>query len=191
MSNPFALQVTPELMQRLTRDEKKPQRRRPAREKRESVSQLPSAQRIIKDDQDSQAITSATGGPARDPFLPSFLGPQAPFGGIFGSPIPPAADFKKELAPVYQAIEESEKIAQKLHKQGDHELEKVKEMARELKDKQYRAPSHTPPCSSERAACVDCYKENQKNPLLCAKLVQAFVGCSRHAQEEFVASVVS
>ncbi|KAL3685177.1 hypothetical protein R1sor_003199 [Riccia sorocarpa] len=188
MSNQFALQVTPELMYRLTQDERKPPRRR--RPKRDSVSPLPSEPSIQADDQESQA-SSTIGVPGRDPYLPPFLGPQAPFGGLFGAPAQPAADFKNELAPVYQAIEESERIAQKLHQKGDEELERVKELALELKDKQYKAPSHAPPCQSERAACVDCYKQNAKNPLLCAKVVQAFVGCSRQAQEEFIASAVS
>ncbi|KAL2653375.1 hypothetical protein R1flu_021503 [Riccia fluitans] len=190
MSNQFALQVTPELMYRLTQEERKPPKRRSARQKRESVSPLPAEQRLQADDQESLA-SSTIGVPGRDPYLPPFLGPQAPFGGLFGNPSQPATDFKKELAPVYQAIEESERIARKLHKRGDEELEKVKEMAVDLKEKQYRAPSHAPPCQSERAACVDCYTQNPKNPLLCAKVVQAFVGCSRHAQEEFIASGVS
>ncbi|CAM6092936.1 unnamed protein product [Calypogeia fissa] len=191
MSNQFALQVTPELMQRLVdQGEKKPKRRRQAKEKPRpfsSLSSLPQEKIVEWHEPDAQQAPSAGGWPARDTLFP-------PFGGIFGAPLsvdPHAADLKKELAPVYQAIEESKQLGQRLQKQGDNELAKVQEMARDLQDKQYRAPSHAPPCSNERGKCIECYNGNQQNPLLCSKFVQAFVTCSRRAQEAFAASVSS
>lgn len=108
-ANDLNLQVTPELMQRLVdQGEKKPTRRRQAKKQPKPPTSLLGQENTLQwHEANARQAPSAGGWPAGDAYLP-------PFAGIFGGPHsvePPAADLTKELAPVYQAIEQSVSLA--------------------------------------------------------------------------------
>lgn len=95
-------------------------------------------------------------------------------------------ELEKELLPVKALLHEAEGLSESLRRSREEEAKIVESAAQDLHAKQYRAPSSPPPCVAERDSCVDCYHTNAKDPLACAKLVDAFVECSRQAQRDFV-----
>jgi hypothetical protein len=90
-----------------------------------------------------------------------------------------------DLVPIYEVLEATEKLGEKIQKQEEKELEKVKQLAQDLQDKQFRAPSYPIPCQSEKESCLQCYKGSIKSPLECAEVVRVFKECSQRVQQEF------
>ncbi|KAH8968146.1 hypothetical protein BDL97_03G114500 [Sphagnum fallax] len=163
INDPFALQVTPELMLKLTKEHRQP--RKAAKPKQPPPPSPPPPpivaprQPVIRR-QMGMEVLDQEGGVSQEiprPFYPGFL-----------SALPGLQqnnDLKKELVPIYKILEESEKLGEKLQKQEEEELRKVKQLAQELQEKQFCAPSQPVPCTNEKEACIQCYRENSKSLL--------------------------
>ncbi|CAK9221975.1 unnamed protein product [Sphagnum jensenii] len=175
INDPFALQVTPELMLKLTKEHRQP--RKAAKPKQPPPPIVAPRQPVIRR-QMGMEVLDQEGGVSQEiprPFYPGFL-----------SALPGLQqnnDLKKELVPIYKILEESEKLGEKLQKQEEEELRKVKQLAQELQEKQFCAPSQPVPCTNEKEACIQCYRENSKNPLECANTVKLFKECSQRAHQ--------
>ncbi|KAL7165192.1 hypothetical protein ACSBR2_040966 [Camellia fascicularis] len=87
-----------------------------------------------------------------------------------------------ELDAIRSAIQESEKVLEKLQKQEEVMVWEVTQRAKDLHDKEFKLPTQKPlPCLMEKNACFECYKENDKNPLKCADAVKNYKDCIRRA----------
>ncbi|GMP95929.1 hypothetical protein CsSME_00044788 [Camellia sinensis var. sinensis] len=85
------------------------------------------------------------------------------------SPSPHSSSAESDA--IRSAIQESEKVLEKLQKQE-----------KDLHDKEFKLPTQKPlPCLMEKNACFECYKENDKNPLKCADAVKNYKDCIRRA----------
>eukprot|EP00245_Coleochaete_scutata_P007468 TRINITY_DN22882_c0_g1_i1.p1 TRINITY_DN22882_c0_g1~~TRINITY_DN22882_c0_g1_i1.p1 ORF type:complete len:178 (+),score=27.72 TRINITY_DN22882_c0_g1_i1:92-625(+) len=90
----------------------------------------------------------------------------------------------KELTEsMRHALENTTSLANKLMASEEEEVERVKSLAQELHDKEFRAPSRPTRCQSEKDECVRCYQTNSQDVLRCAQVVSDFVSCSRRAQQ--------
>ncbi|KAH9568997.1 hypothetical protein CY35_03G108800 [Sphagnum magellanicum] len=189
INDPFALQVTPELMLKLTKEHRQP--RKAAKPKQPPPPSSPPPpivaprQPVIRRQMGREVLDQEEGVSQEipRPFYPGFL-----------SALPGLQqnnDLKKELVPIYKILEESEKLGEKLQKQEEEELGKVKQLAQELQEKQFFAPSQPVPCTNEKEACIQCYRENSKNPLECANTVKLFKECSQRAHQSLLSQVAS
>ncbi|CAL5355976.1 unnamed protein product [Camellia sinensis] len=87
-----------------------------------------------------------------------------------------------ESDAIRSAIQESEKVLEKLQKQEEVMVQEVTQRAKDLHDKEFKLPTQKPlPCLMEKNACFECYKENDKNPLKCADAVKNYKDCIRRA----------
>ncbi|CAK4581952.1 unnamed protein product [Aphanomyces euteiches] len=94
-----------------------------------------------------------------------------------------AEDFRK------RAEAEAKKNALKpedLKKRELEEQERVKSVVEQLSQKHYRAPVNAVQCSSEREACLQCYRENGTDVLKCKEVSDAFFQCAEAATSDFV-----
>ncbi|THG22934.1 hypothetical protein TEA_026981 [Camellia sinensis var. sinensis] len=83
-----------------------------------------------------------------------------------------------ESDAIRSAIQESEKVLEKLQKQEEVMVQEVTQRAKDLHDKEFKLPTQKPlPCLMEKNACFECYKENDKNPLKCAKARKFWRSC--------------
>ncbi|KAI3684204.1 hypothetical protein L6452_33425 [Arctium lappa] len=95
-------------------------------------------------------------------------------------PIPPPPAANPELDAIRSVLKDSERVLEKLKKQEDEMVVEVKHKAKELHDKEFKLPQPKPmPCSADLTACLDCYKENTKDPLKCSTAVKNFADCAR------------
>ncbi|KAK1435519.1 hypothetical protein QVD17_01284 [Tagetes erecta] len=93
-------------------------------------------------------------------------------------PIPPPAN--AEVDAIRSVLQESERVLEKLEKKEDEMVVEVTQKAKELRDKEFKLPQPKPmPCLTDLTACLDCYKENTKDPLKCNALVKNFADCAR------------
>ncbi|CAH9081957.1 unnamed protein product [Cuscuta epithymum] len=99
-------------------------------------------------------------------------------------PLPPLDQpLIAELDAIRCAVQESEKLVERLQKKEENMLEEVTQRAKDLHEKEFKLPDNKPiPCLEERDACTKCYRENQENPLKCAIAVQKFAECARRAR---------
>ncbi|KAK4389423.1 hypothetical protein Sango_2279300 [Sesamum angolense] len=80
------------------------------------------------------------------------------------SPIPPQKPANTELDAIWSAIQESEKVVERLQKQEANMLQEVTQRAKDLHDKEFKLPSRKPmPCLDQKDACLNCYKEHVKD----------------------------
>ncbi|URD92796.1 hypothetical protein MUK42_01230 [Musa troglodytarum] len=99
-----------------------------------------------------------------------------------GPPPPPVAI--SELEAIRSVLQESERRVEKLEKQGDKMIQELTQRAKELRDKEFKLPYQNPtPCTAEREACLNCYKEHEADPLKCAQVVKIFAHCARQAKD--------
>ncbi|CAL9172466.1 unnamed protein product [Musa hybrid cultivar] len=101
---------------------------------------------------------------------------------FFAAPPPPPVVIS-ELEAIRSVLEESEIRVEKLEKQGDKMIQDLTQRAKELRDKEFKLPYQNPtPCTAEREACLNCYKEHETDPLKCARAVKIFARCARQAR---------
>ncbi|EPS58277.1 hypothetical protein M569_16539 [Genlisea aurea] len=97
--------------------------------------------------------------------------------------IPPKQENNPDVDRIHSVLKESEKVLEKLEKKEESMLEDVTRRAKDLHDKEFKAPNPKPvPCLVEKNACLNCYEENLKEPLKCAQLVNDFAECARRAR---------
>lgn len=166
----FSLQVTNDLMQKLAKENivpKRPAKKAPAPKPSVKPSEAP--------------LVSKQDLPL--PFYPGFLSALPGISKEQGHQ--QTQKQIHDLGPIYKVVEESENLGEKLQKREKEELEKVKQLARELQDKQFRAPSYTIPCQAEKDRCLQCYRESAKSPLGCTEAVRIYKECAQRAQQSF------
>lgn len=102
-------------------------------------------------------------------------------------PIPPPAN--AEVDAILSVLQESERVLEKLEKKEDEMVVEVTQKAKELRDKEFKLPQPKPmPCLTDLTACLDCYKENTKDPLKCSELVKNFADCARTLRQQVSSS---
>ncbi|GJZ66098.1 hypothetical protein Tco_0622794 [Tanacetum coccineum] len=101
-------------------------------------------------------------------------------------PVPlPAPPVNAEVEAIRSVLQDSEKVLEKLQKQEDELVVEVTQKAKELHDKEFKIPQPKPmPCSADLTACLDCYKENTKDPLKCKTLVEKYADCARTVRQQ-------
>ncbi|KAG0584043.1 hypothetical protein M758_3G181500 [Ceratodon purpureus] len=171
----FSLQVTSELMQKLTKENivaKEPAKGRKPTQK--AAAPKPSMKPVEPAPMNLKQDLSL-------PYYPGFL---SSLPGM-NKPEVQTHEQTHDLVPIYKVLEETEKLGEKLQKQEEKELEKVKQLAQDLQDKQFRAPSYPIPCQTEKETCLQCYRGSTKSPLECAEAVRVFKECSQRVQQDF------
>ncbi|KAL7182839.1 hypothetical protein ACSBR1_041499 [Camellia fascicularis] len=98
---------------------------------------------------------------------------------------PPPHSSSAELDAIRSAVQESEKVLEKLQKQEEVMVQEVTQRAKDLHDKEFKLPTQKPlPCLMEKNACFECYKENDKKPLKCADAVKNYKDCIRRDRQQ-------
>ncbi|OVA19532.1 hypothetical protein BVC80_9051g26 [Macleaya cordata] len=107
-------------------------------------------------------------------------------------PIQPAPTqvANEELDAIRSVLKESERVVERLQKQEENMVQEVTQKAKELHDKEFKLPYQKPiPCLKEQESCLECYKENAKDPLKCAQVVSRFAECARIVRQQREARV--
>ncbi|XP_042485390.1 uncharacterized protein LOC122065631 [Macadamia integrifolia] len=103
---------------------------------------------------------------------------------------PPPTVANAELVAIQSTLQENERVVERLQKQEENMVQEVTQRAKELHDKEFKLPYQKPlPCLAEKDACLECYKENVKDPLKCALVVKSFVD-SAHKERQQVSSAL-
>ncbi|XP_043716650.1 uncharacterized protein LOC122664745 [Telopea speciosissima] len=98
---------------------------------------------------------------------------------------PPPTVANAEVVAIQSILKESERVVERLQKQEENMVQEVTQRAKELHDKEFKLPYQKPmPCLAEKDACLECYKENAKDPLKCATVVKTFVDCARRERQQ-------
>lgn len=178
MDDAFTIQISGNLVKQLADEsekvKKKTRKPKPKTPKPPQQNQVkPTSQREIHDD--SQTLI---GGHPAAGWPPMYL------------PIPPPAPpANAEVEAIRSVLRDSEKVLEKLQKQEDEMVVEVTEKAKQLHDKEFKLPQPKPmPCLADLTACLDCYKENTKDPLKCSNLVKNFADCARTIRQQVTPS---
>ncbi|KAJ4966977.1 hypothetical protein NE237_018826 [Protea cynaroides] len=175
MDDSFTIQISSNLVSRLVADgdkvkkkTKKPKQKTP---RGHDQSQRKEHQKQTPGVSETQRGAGAAGWPRQPPlFLP--VGP-------------PPKVANAELDAIQSTLKESERVVERLQKQEENMVQEVTQRAKELHDKEFKLPYQKPmPCLAEKDACLECYKENAKDPLKCANVVKAFVECARIERQQ-------
>ncbi|KAJ0476104.1 hypothetical protein HanHA300_Chr13g0473381 [Helianthus annuus] len=105
-------------------------------------------------------------------------------------PKTPKPSQQNKIKPAIRSVlQDSEKVFEKLEKKEDEMVVEVTQKAKELHDKEFKLPQPKPmPCSTDLTACLECYKENTKDPLKCSTLVKNFADCARTIRQQVSSS---
>ncbi|KAL7182862.1 hypothetical protein ACSBR1_041521 [Camellia fascicularis] len=172
MGESFTIQISSNFVKQLADDgkksKKKTKRSKTKIPREPQQSQTKAHQKQISGDSEIPKLTAPVGWTIQPPiFLPLS---------------PPPHSSSAELDAIRSAIQESEKVSEKLQKQEEVMVQEVTQRAKDLHDKEFKLPTQKPlPCLMEKNACFECYKENDKNPLNCADAVKNYKGCIRRA----------
>ncbi|KAF5954390.1 hypothetical protein HYC85_007246 [Camellia sinensis] len=163
MGESFTIQISSNLVKQLADDgeksKKKTKRSKTKIPREPQQSQTKAHQKQISGDSEIPKRTAPVGWPVQPP--------------IFMPLSPPPHSSSAELDAIRSAVQESEKVLEKLQKQEEVMVQEVTQRAKDLHDKEFKLPTEKPlPCLMEKNACFECYKENDKNPLKCADAVQ-------------------
>ncbi|XAR70416.1 hypothetical protein NMG60_11027262 [Bertholletia excelsa] len=170
MGESFTIQISSNLIKQLADDGDKV-KKRTKRPKNRVPPEAKAQEKQIPDEPKEK--TPPVGWPVQPPlFLPV---PQ---------PLPPTAA-NREIEAIHSAIQESERVLERLKKQEELMSQEVTQKAKELHEKEFKLPNQKlPPCPAEKDACFDCYKENVKNPLKCADVVRNYADCVRKHRQQ-------
>ncbi|KAE8998972.1 hypothetical protein PR003_g19241 [Phytophthora rubi] len=101
-----------------------------------------------------------------------------------------ADDYRKkvevELKQKQQVAAGTPSLAQLAKEQEERENQRVEQLVAEINKKKYRAPLRDVQCSTEREACLQCYRDKKTDVLKCKEVADAFVRCARQNTEKFV-----
>ncbi|KAK6158023.1 hypothetical protein DH2020_005337 [Rehmannia glutinosa] len=177
MGESFTIQISSNLVRHLVDDGEKVKRK--TRKPKPKINREPQKSETVhpkqlSDDSKTLNIPPSTGWPIQPPlYLPT---------------PPPQKPANAELDAIWSVLEASEKAVERLQKQEQNMLHEVTQRAKELHDKEFKLPNRKPmPCLDEKDACLKCYKENTKDPLKCAQLVEGFAECARRVRQQVVA----
>ncbi|KAF5772487.1 hypothetical protein HanRHA438_Chr13g0588241 [Helianthus annuus] len=171
MDDAFTIQISSDLVKQLANDTDKAKKKtRKPKPKTPKPSQQNKIKPAIHDDSPSlKGVPSAAGWP------PMYF------------PTPPPAN--AEVDAIRSVLQDSEKVFEKLEKKEDEMVVEVTQKAKELHDKEFKLPQPKPmPCSTDLTACLECYKENTKDPLKCSTLVKNFADCARTIRQQVSSS---
>ncbi|CAN1186041.1 hypothetical protein LINPERPRIM_LOCUS35991 [Linum perenne] len=171
----FTLNITKELVDRLTGNEEKA-KKRTRKPKPKVVPKEPRRpqtrpnEKSVHDESKPQKVPSAPGWPIQPPiFLPA-----------------PAS---AELDAIRSVVQESEKVLEKLQKQEEHMVQEVTERAKDLHGKEFKLPYQKPmPCVADYEACRSCYKEHVNDILRCSPLTKSYYECVQRVKRQAAAS---
>lgn len=169
MDDAFTIQISGNLVKQLADDTDKVKKRtrkpKPKTPKTPQQNQVkPTNQKEIHDE--SQTLKGAP---------PAALWPT-----MYLPVPPPTTPANAELDAIRSVLQDSEKVLEKLQKKEDELTVEVTQKAKELHDKEFKLPQPKPmPCSADLTACLECYKENTKDPLKCSMLVKNYADCAR------------
>ncbi|EGZ30293.1 hypothetical protein PHYSODRAFT_284600 [Phytophthora sojae] len=76
--------------------------------------------------------------------------------------------------------------AQLAKEQEERENQRVEQLVAEINKKKYCAPLRDVQCSTEREACLQCYRDKKTDVLKCKEVADAFVRCARQNTEKLV-----
>lgn len=171
----FSIHVSADLVSRLVNNDEK-LKRKPKKTKvkvpQESANpQSKLNQKQLHDDPETHKGVPSPTRPVQPPlFLPV---------------TPPAHSSSTELDAIRSALQESERVLEKLQKQEDGMLQVVTERAKDLRDKEFKLPYQKPmPCLADYEACQACYKESGNNILKCAPLTRSYYDCVHRVKQQ-------
>lgn len=173
MGESFTIQISSKLVKQLADEgeNKKKTRKSKTRLPRDSQKVKPKVQqKQISDDTETPRGTAALDWPVQPPL---FL------------PVSPPHFSNAELNAIRSAVQESEKVLERLQKQEQVMVQEVTQRAKDLRDKEFKLPQQKPPpCLEEKDACFECYQEHVKAPLKCANLVKNYADCVRNSRQQ-------
>lgn len=163
MADSFTIQISSNLVNRLSGDENKIK-------KKTKKPKEAKVQPKVKPTPSTSTSSSSGAWPLQSPmFLPV-------------APPPPVAI--AELEAIRSVLQESERVVEKLEKQESNMLQELNQRAKDLRDTEFKLPYQNPiPCTAEREGCLQCYKEHANDPLKCAQVVKNFADCARQARQ--------
>nr|XP_043625183.1 uncharacterized protein LOC122596634 [Erigeron canadensis] len=174
MDDAFSIQISGNLVKQLVDDAEKAKKktRKPKQKTHKTSEQNQAKSSNQKDNYDD--TQTLKGGPPVTGWPPMYL------------PIPPPAPpANAELDAIRSVVQESERVLEKLQKKEEEMVVEVTQKAKELHDNEFKLPQPKPmPCSADLTACLDCYKENTKDPLKCSTLVRKFADCARTIRQQ-------
>lgn len=169
----FTIQISSNLVKQLADDgvKLKKKTRKPKTKAPREQSPAKEQQKHNVDDYDTLKSPNAVGWPVQPPLFMPITAPQLPV--------------QKEIDAIRSVLQDSEKVLERLQKHEEDMLRQVTQRAKDLHEKEFKIPHQKPmPCFVEKDSCLDCYKENVKDPLKCASLVKQFSECVQMARQQ-------
>lgn len=169
----FTIQISSNLVKQLADDgvKLKKKTRKPKPKAPREQSPAKEQQKHTVDDSDALKSPNAVGWPVQPPLFMPITAPQLPV--------------QKEIDAIRSVLQDSEKVLERLQKHEEDMARQVTQKAKDLHEKEFKIPHQKPmPCLVEKDACLECYKENVKDPLKCASLVRQFADCARMARQQ-------
>ncbi|XP_047080447.1 uncharacterized protein LOC124691222 [Lolium rigidum] len=172
----YKIQISTELINQLARDDEKVKRKVRKPKPKKAVEQRDEPQDNGRE-LPSEPKISPTAAPGWQLPPPMYL-PVTP------APPPPLSPAIQEVEAIRTIVAESEKVLEKLDKQGGRMQQELTRRANELHDREFKLPYQNPaPCADEKADCRECYVSNAaQDPLKCAEAVRRFEACVRMAR---------
>lgn len=173
MGESFTIQISADLVRRLTNNDSKPKKSKKSKPKA-SHDQPPQPHGKTKPASIAEKSSSPPIWSQQKPiFLPAPVIPPVPSPAI------------AELETIKSVLQESEKVVEKLEKQENNMVQELTQRAKELREKEFKLPYQKPmPCLNEREDCLQCYREHLNDPLKCASAVKKFADCARQARQQ-------
>ncbi|KAD4384650.1 hypothetical protein E3N88_24818 [Mikania micrantha] len=167
MDDAFTIQISGNLVKQLANDTDKVKKR--IRKPKPKTPKTPQQDQIKSTFHDNSQ--SLKGVPPVAGWPPMYL----------PAPLPANA----EVDAIRTILQDSERVLEKLEKKEEEMVFEVTQKAKELHDKEFKLPQPKPmPCLPDLTACLDCYKENTKDPLKCSTLVKNFADCARTLRQQ-------
>lgn len=165
MAESFTIEISSNLVNRLSGDEDKIKKtKKPKPKNSQEPQQLPSK---VKPTPNMPTSHPGQAWPLQPPVL---------------LPVTPPPIATAELEAIRSVHQESERVVEKLEKQESTMLQELNQRAKEIHDKEFKQPYQNPtPCTAEKEACLQCYKDYAQDPLKCRQLVKNFADCARQA----------
>ncbi|KAL1830851.1 hypothetical protein ACET3Z_000502 [Daucus carota] len=169
----FTIQISSNLVKQLADDGVKIKKKTRKPKTKAPREQFPAKEQQKHNVDDSETLKSpnAMGWPVQPPLFMPITPPQLPA--------------QAEIDAIRSVLQDSERVLERLQKHEDDMVKQVTQKAKDLHEKEFKIPQPKPmPCLVEKDACLECYKENVKDPLKCASLVEQFSNCARMARQQ-------
>ncbi|XAR54988.1 hypothetical protein NMG60_11030346 [Bertholletia excelsa] len=148
MGESFTVQISSNLVKQLADDGEKLKKK--VKRPKAKVPQEKIRQKQIYDDLETPKEAASVGLPIQ----PSLL-----------LPVTPPLSASPEINAIHSAVQESEKVLEKMQRREEVMVEEITRRAKDLDEKEFKLPyQQPPPCMTEKAACLECYKEHVRSP---------------------------